>query len=137
MRALEARTLEAKREMDILDALDEIRTKNANLERVDSDAILKRLHESVVEPKESDSAADKAEEDAELEDEAFIKGIEFVRRIEPAIAKSDDKYIIGGQGTMKRKAAGGLAHEIFIKKKKVANVTNSIVSLVEYASDSD
>ena len=36
LKALENRTIEAKREMDILDALDEIRTKNARSERVDA-----------------------------------------------------------------------------------------------------
>ena len=34
MKALENRTMESKREMDILDALDEIRTKNAQIERM-------------------------------------------------------------------------------------------------------
>ncbi|KAJ3017306.1 hypothetical protein HKX48_003620 [Thoreauomyces humboldtii] len=40
MKALENRTLDSKREMDILDALDEIRMRNAKTERVDSDGVL-------------------------------------------------------------------------------------------------
>lgn len=46
MKALENRTREAKREMDILDGLDEIRTKNAIGERVDAATLLNRLHSS-------------------------------------------------------------------------------------------
>src|SRR4051812_26865814 len=45
MKSLENRTLDSKREMDILDALDEIRTRNARNERVDADAALEKLSE--------------------------------------------------------------------------------------------
>ncbi|KAK3820311.1 MAG: CWC16 protein [Benniella sp.] len=43
MKALENRTLDSKREMEIMDALDEIRTRNALNERVDADALLDKL----------------------------------------------------------------------------------------------
>ena len=43
MKALENRTLDSKREMDILDALDEIRTRNARNERVDADSLLGKI----------------------------------------------------------------------------------------------
>ncbi|TPX37781.1 hypothetical protein SeLEV6574_g07876 [Synchytrium endobioticum] len=43
MKALENRTVDSKREMDILDALDEIQTRNARNERVDADAVLERV----------------------------------------------------------------------------------------------
>ncbi|RKP08954.1 CWC16 protein, partial [Thamnocephalis sphaerospora] len=43
MRALERRTEESKREMEIMDALDEIRIRNARNERVDQDAVLDRV----------------------------------------------------------------------------------------------
>jgi len=43
MKALENRTLESKKEMDILDALDEIRTKNARTERLDIDEVNEKL----------------------------------------------------------------------------------------------
>ncbi|RUP47973.1 hypothetical protein BC936DRAFT_145116 [Jimgerdemannia flammicorona] len=45
MKALENRTEDSKREMEILDALDEIRTRNARNERVDADDILDKLTE--------------------------------------------------------------------------------------------
>jgi rubredoxin len=43
MKALENRTIDSKIEMDVLDALDEIRTRNARNERVDADALLDKL----------------------------------------------------------------------------------------------
>ena len=43
MKALENRTLDSKREMEILDALDEIRLRNAKSERVNVDEVLERF----------------------------------------------------------------------------------------------
>ncbi|KAF7725832.1 hypothetical protein EC973_009256 [Apophysomyces ossiformis] len=43
MQALENRTLDSKREMEIMDALDEIRTRNARSERVNVDDVLDRF----------------------------------------------------------------------------------------------
>ncbi|CEP07752.1 hypothetical protein [Parasitella parasitica] len=43
MKSLENRTLDSKREMDIMDALDEIRTRNARSERLDVDEVLNRF----------------------------------------------------------------------------------------------
>ncbi|PWN32872.1 DUF572-domain-containing protein [Meira miltonrushii] len=42
MKALEKRQQEAKREMEIMDALQDIRTRNARIDRVDTDEILAR-----------------------------------------------------------------------------------------------
>lgn len=44
MKQLETRTLDSRREMEILDALQDIRTRNARLERVDTETVLARLH---------------------------------------------------------------------------------------------
>ncbi|KAF9899620.1 hypothetical protein BX616_002924 [Lobosporangium transversale] len=43
MKALEHRTQDSKREMEIMDALDEIRTRNAMNERLDADAVLNKI----------------------------------------------------------------------------------------------
>jgi hypothetical protein len=43
MAELEAKQVDSKREMDILDALQEIRTRNARLERADTDSALDRI----------------------------------------------------------------------------------------------
>ncbi|KAJ1576170.1 hypothetical protein NDA15_003898 [Ustilago hordei] len=44
MKQLEERTMDSRREMEILDALQDIRTRNARLERVDAEAVLASLH---------------------------------------------------------------------------------------------
>jgi hypothetical protein len=43
MQALEAKTVDSKREMDILDKLQEIRTRNARFEKVDREKVLKTI----------------------------------------------------------------------------------------------
>src|SRR3954453_13718878 len=43
MKALENRTVDSKREMDILDALQDIRARNSRNERLDDDAIQEML----------------------------------------------------------------------------------------------
>ncbi len=74
MKALENRAVDSKREMDILDALDEIRTRNAVNERVDGEALLDRL----IERKKKESGEDDEEllrQLLEEEDEAYAKSI--------------------------------------------------------------
>jgi hypothetical protein len=43
MQALEAKTVDAKREMDILDKLQEIRTRNARFEKIDREKVLQTV----------------------------------------------------------------------------------------------
>jgi hypothetical protein len=49
MASLESRTLDSKREMEIMDALDEIRTRNARSERVSVDDVLDRYSNEIKE----------------------------------------------------------------------------------------
>ncbi|KAJ3111817.1 hypothetical protein HDU96_005329 [Phlyctochytrium bullatum] len=69
MKALENRTMDSKREMDILDALDEIRTKNAMNERIGVRALLDRILES---KQEEETAKLKQQED---EDNAIARAM--------------------------------------------------------------
>ncbi|EST09194.1 CWC16 protein [Kalmanozyma brasiliensis GHG001] len=79
MKQLEARTLDSRREMEILDALQDIRTRNARLERVDTDAVLAKLHNRVSGPSAPDagltaqSIEDAEQAAAEEEDEALVQ----------------------------------------------------------------
>ncbi|KAH7033211.1 CWC16 protein [Microdochium trichocladiopsis] len=73
MADLEAKTVDAKREMAVADALDEIRTRNARLERADRDGA-----EVTVAAPVDDEAARQEREDAEAARRAF----EFARRAE-------------------------------------------------------
>ena len=80
MEKLETKTLDSRREMQIADALDEIRTRNARNERVDEDDVMGRLAEV------KDAAALERErqelEDAEAARKAFrTEEDAFVRRV--------------------------------------------------------
>ncbi|KAI1377307.1 DUF572-domain-containing protein [Hypoxylon crocopeplum] len=70
---LEAKTVDAKREMAVADALDEIRTRNARLERANQDGV----DAAVPEPVDTD-AERQEKEDAEAARRAF----EFARQVD-------------------------------------------------------
>jgi len=75
MKALENRTVDSKKEMDILDALDELRSMKARHSKVDTNELLKNCQEAHI-------------NDLDLEDELLVKSTVFrnsskyVRRLE-------------------------------------------------------
>eukprot|EP00428_Durinskia_dybowskii_P078822 CAMPEP_0170362602 /NCGR_PEP_ID=MMETSP0117_2-20130122/4418_1 /TAXON_ID=400756 /ORGANISM="Durinskia baltica, Strain CSIRO CS-38" /LENGTH=309 /DNA_ID=CAMNT_0010617027 /DNA_START=57 /DNA_END=983 /DNA_ORIENTATION=- len=75
MKALENRTLDSKIEMDVLDALDEIRAINQRHERVDTSAVLNALHKAG--KKQEDNAAGLLENGLTAADEDLVKSIKF------------------------------------------------------------
>ena len=86
MAALEGKTVDAKREMDILDKLQEIRMRNARLERADNDTVLDTITsraaiEGVDEEYETRQAELQRRLEAE-EDEAEVRKV-FSRLIPP------------------------------------------------------
>ena len=74
MKVLENRTIDSKREMDVLDALHDIRARNARNERVgQSDDLIGRIgHEDVISP-EDEQRRKEEEEDERLVREVFSK----------------------------------------------------------------
>ncbi|KAI9307311.1 CWC16 protein [Cunninghamella echinulata] len=81
MTSLESRTLDSKREMEIMDALDEIRTRNARSERVNVDDVLDRFSEDV-----KQQVHNRLTKEEELDEEAAVAAFksadgERVRRI--------------------------------------------------------
>lgn len=80
MAKLETKTLDSKREMQIADALDEIRTRNARNERVDQEDVLETLlevkDESQLEREKQDREDEEAAKRAFRTDED-----KFVRRV--------------------------------------------------------
>ncbi|KAJ3514935.1 hypothetical protein NLJ89_g2076 [Agrocybe chaxingu] len=94
MKMLENKTVDSKREMDILDALQDIRARNARNERVGhSDDLLSRLALEEVETEEDAERKRLEEEDEKLVQEVFSKvqasgsdsGLVTIKR------KADDK----------------------------------------------
>ncbi|KAI1429516.1 DUF572-domain-containing protein [Xylaria sp. FL1777] len=75
---LEAKTVDAKREMAVADALDEIRTRNARVERADRDGL-----EAGVAPVVDEDAERQDREDAEAARRAF----ESARRLDDMISE--------------------------------------------------
>ncbi|KAF9940586.1 hypothetical protein BGZ65_006614 [Modicella reniformis] len=69
MKALENRTLDSKREMEIMDALDEIRTRNAMNERVDADSLLDKMAGT------EEETATKRQQDEDEEDERLTREV--------------------------------------------------------------
>lgn len=74
MKALENRTMDSKREMEVLDALQDIRARNARIERAgQSDELLARLHMQEVEEEEEAEKKRLEEEDEELVKAVFSR----------------------------------------------------------------
>ncbi|KAI8805832.1 DUF572-domain-containing protein [Cladochytrium replicatum] len=106
MKALENRTVDSKREIDILDALDEIRAKNAMNERADPDALLNAIAAEGLSAEEL--LRKKWEEEDEVETLAAFRNAvdgERVRRIED----DDDE---------EQEEEPGSSSSIFGKKRK-------------------
>lgn len=64
MQALENRTLDSKREMDIMTALDELKSMNSRHERVDTEAALAALRQSAAEEEGDEVVLDDEDEQA-------------------------------------------------------------------------
>lgn len=81
---LEAKTVDAKREMAVADALDEIRTRNARLERANADGV----EVGVAAPVDTD-AERQEREDAEAARKAF----EFARQVDSIMEEVPDDEV--------------------------------------------
>lgn len=89
MKKLENRTVDSKREIDILDALDEIRTKNARSERVDADDVLEKVEKREMSQKEyAERQAKLVEAQIEAEARIYFKRPEGVSSIEVSSSAS-------------------------------------------------
>lgn len=108
MKVLENRTVDSKREMDILDALQDIRARNARNERVGQSAdLLDQIHVEEIETEE-----DKERKLAEEEDERLVREV-FAKIPAPDASASSSSSSSKGAGpsdapekviTVKRKA---------------------------------
>lgn len=128
MAKLETKTLDSKREMQIADALDEIRTRNARNERVDQEDVLETLldvkDESQLERERQERDDDEAAKRAFRTDEdKFVRRViegaeETAVQARPSIVSPDEvtkAEIPSFKKTVKRKRDLGAA--LGIKKK--------------------
>ena len=91
MKALENRTQDSKREMEIMDALDEIRTRNSLLERVVADQVLDKLVGA------EDEVLSRKQREEDEEDERLARAVfqdvdgESVKRLRDGIEEGDQE----------------------------------------------
>lgn len=134
---LEAKTVDAKREMAVADALDEIRSRNARLERADRDGV-----ELALPAPEDDDSTRQEREDEEAAKRAFA----FARQaemMEEEVLEDEDMATSGEmlppplpafkRAPVVKKKVGPAALGI---KKKVSQPEKK-AALVSYGSDSE
>jgi len=101
MAKLETKTLDSKREMMIADALDEIRTRNARMERKDHADVLETLLEV-----KDEEALRREQEEKEIEEAAkrafSTEDGEWVRRV---VDEEADGLVVGGSASSARPVA--------------------------------
>jgi len=129
MKKLENVTKDSKREMDILDALDEVRMLNARNNDITTDQMLSDLRERAAK-KEEKGAVKNTDADEEEVKNAFNKG-DTIKRLEEeedqgsagpssaSAALSAKPTSLWGQNLQKQIAAKMEAQDVQQKKKKV------------------
>jgi len=117
MEELEKKTYDAKREMEIADALDEIRSRNARLEAKVREGV------NVVGPSEAMLRAQKEEaEDAEAARRAFQRRVEEMEVVEEGNGEVGGMATLVMNGTA-RDTINGAANDAVVEKKKTAVVS--------------
>ncbi|KAI1310094.1 CWC16 protein [Xylaria venustula] len=122
---LEAKTVDAKREMAVADALDEIRTRNARLERADRDGV-----EVGVATVVDDDFERQEREDAEAARRAFESAKRLDDLIEEEIIDNDDTTSIATSSSLASETNGAI-----LKKSNDVSVTDSGTARKAVATD--
>lgn len=126
MKALENRTLDSKVEIDVLDALDEIKAINQRHERVDTNKVISILEKK----RSSDTHNESSNSNNELSaaDEALIKSIKF-KSSNTSNNMSDDKSFTSLlQNQLKAKHSNSNNKAPVILKRKRIDSTNKAES---------
>lgn len=124
MEELEAKTVDAKREMAVADALDEIRTRNARMERADRDGFLGGEAGPVVDEhrrrEEEEDAAAWARAQEGLEEEAVAEEEIIVEQGEEGTATPSSSGLIGNRASSVASPAssGSMPPPPLVKKVK-------------------
>ena len=129
MKALENRTVDSKREMDILDALHDIRARNARNERVgQSDDIVARLGREEVLSPEDELRRREEEEDERLVREVFSKVAVPDAGPSHKPGEGSDETATPAMVTVKRKADDVEPDLKSLLPESTRDMVNSIVS---------
>ncbi|KAI9028896.1 CWC16 protein [Phycomyces nitens] len=154
MQALENRTLDSKREMEIMDALDEIRTRNARSERVDVDDVLDKFSEEDREQIQLRLTAEEQEDEEvtlsffksgdgehvrKLSDTIEPDAITLVNQSETAKVLPSFKVSSFSQQAKRKKEAEKHSIGLVVKKKKTEEkpALNALSMLASYDGFSD
>lgn len=109
MEELESKTLDAKREMAVADALDEIRTRNARFERLDKDGV-----ESSVRRETRDEEKERQDrEDEEAARRAFMRRHEMMEEV-------IEDEIMEDEPAARRSGSGGLSESSSTSEDSIA-----------------
>jgi Saf4/Yju2 protein len=118
MKALENRTLDSKREMDILTALDEMRSLKARHETVDTETALAALRRAAAKEEEEEKPVDLDAEDEEAVRQMLLQRAGFVKRIESSSGEEDGDAEGGGGVEENRERLGGASGSRIAKKSR-------------------
>ena len=133
MLALENRTKESRREMDVLDALEEIRDWNARNAQVKFDDLMEEHIKC-----EKKAAEHSERTDAEITSKIFKQHQGSIRRIEEDLVPLPKRSTLAAPGTqdkVKTKLSGVIIRKPNTAKTNLA--TNSLSLLTEYSSSED
>lgn len=136
MAALEERTKESKREMDILDALEEIKDSNARKFNIDIDEVLKAKEDAKRELLQKRQQRLDAADDAEVRaafgiDEDEGSNVRLIRRLE----SSDEDDGQGGEGEAEQQTEGGRRHRPLKRAKRELRVGGMVIRSKGPSSD--
>ena len=132
MKSLENRTLDSKIEMDMLDALDEIKAINQRHERVDTEVLLEKNHQDRKRQLQA----------AEEEDEKVIKSINFkstgpTNAPQRSLAEQVATSLSNSKSDLSLRAESGTS-TVIIKKRKLPpkGATTAVAKPASVAADS-
>jgi hypothetical protein len=130
MKGLENRTLDSKVEMDILDALDEIKAINQRHERVDTNDILKKLNFSTATSAPATTGTSSSSKDGlTAEDEELLQGMRFKQQQAAAASSSSTT------ATSEKSLADKIQEEL--KKSSKANSDSQMPIIVKKKRKTD
>lgn len=138
MKTLENRTLDSKREMDILDALDEIRAINQRHERVDPAAVFRAQDQTQAQARAATAsvAAQELLQDQEQTQAVFAQNKK--RCVEQHTRPSPARVVVQKKKKGKTTTQAGLAPVVVrIQKKTEATVTSLVAGYSTHSSSEE